>query len=100
MAYDMRISDWSSDVCSSDLATGLTGFVVTDRLLDTFASAKHLTLRSANSLDFVAGSYDLGDLRLDTRALRGLGGDVAVSGGAVELSNSYAVGRAAWWERT
>src|SRR3546814_1282701 len=21
-AYDMRISDWSSDVCSSDLATG------------------------------------------------------------------------------
>src|SRR3546814_6288213 len=23
-AYDMRISDWSSDVCSSDLAIGLT----------------------------------------------------------------------------
>src|SRR3546814_10884103 len=23
-AYEMRISDWSSDVCSSDLASGLT----------------------------------------------------------------------------
>src|SRR3546814_5167407 len=25
-AYEMRISDWSSDVCSSDLATGSLGF--------------------------------------------------------------------------
>src|SRR3546814_8253417 len=25
-AYEMRISDWSSDVCSSDLETGLCGF--------------------------------------------------------------------------
>src|SRR3546814_5293873 len=24
-AYEMRISDWSSDVCSSDLAVGLRG---------------------------------------------------------------------------
>src|SRR3546814_1570962 len=24
-AYDMRISDWSSDVCSSDLSRGCTG---------------------------------------------------------------------------
>src|SRR3546814_10695496 len=30
-AYDMRISDWSSDVCSSDLVAGLiTAVAVTD----------------------------------------------------------------------
>src|SRR3546814_9998667 len=26
-AYEMRISDWSSDVCSSDLSTAVAGFV-------------------------------------------------------------------------
>src|SRR3546814_14690486 len=25
-AYEMRISDWSSDVCSSDLGTAMVGF--------------------------------------------------------------------------
>src|SRR3546814_6292410 len=29
-AYEMRISDWSSDVCSSDLLTGRPGLVVVD----------------------------------------------------------------------
>lgn len=73
-------------------AEGLTGFVVTDGLLDTFANAKHLTLRSANSIDFVAGTYALGDLRLDTRGLKGLGGDVSLTGGDIELSNSFGSG--------
>src|SRR3546814_3107205 len=27
-AYEMRISDWSSDVCSSDLSRGSTAFMV------------------------------------------------------------------------
>src|SRR3546814_7683743 len=52
-AYEMRISDWSSDVCSSDLVNGLgyavmmmtpaaltefaTGFMLTERLADTAA---------------------------------------------------------------
>src|SRR3546814_2698469 len=26
-AYEMRISDWSSDVCSSDLSTNLPGYI-------------------------------------------------------------------------
>src|SRR3546814_4690613 len=29
-AYEMRISDWSSDVCSSDLATDSTAAAVTE----------------------------------------------------------------------
>src|SRR3546814_10514665 len=31
-AYEMRISDWSSDVCSSDLPRGMRLAVVADRL--------------------------------------------------------------------
>src|SRR3546814_3243116 len=32
-AYEMRISDWSSDVCSSDLSA-LVGFNIIDRVLN------------------------------------------------------------------
>src|SRR3546814_7311217 len=32
-AYEMRISDWSSDVCSSDLFKYLSGFVEPDAVL-------------------------------------------------------------------
>src|SRR3546814_1332686 len=35
-AYEMRISDWSSDVCSSDLLT-------VDWLIETYAHADHLS---------------------------------------------------------
>src|SRR3546814_2004245 len=49
-AYEMRISDWSSDVCSSDLRQGLveSGFVVD--LARTGLDGHHLAL---------TGSYDL-----------------------------------------
>src|SRR3546814_9426017 len=30
-AYDMRISDWSSDVCSSDLDSAVPGWLKVDR---------------------------------------------------------------------
>src|SRR3546814_6358394 len=33
-AYEMRISDWSSDVCSSDLALSLLGCLVDVREID------------------------------------------------------------------
>src|SRR3546814_6141869 len=39
-AYDMRISDWSSDVCSSDLKAGdLPGMaaLITDEMLEHYA---------------------------------------------------------------
>src|SRR3546814_10085184 len=45
-AYEMRISDWSSDVCSSDLAApalgmgpALTGWVVSSALLGSLFGA-------------------------------------------------------------
>src|SRR3546814_5907405 len=45
-AYEMRISDWSSDVCSSDLATRLSGggaVIVADEMVarDQLRLARH-----------------------------------------------------------
>src|SRR3546814_7328111 len=37
-AYEMRISDWSSDVCSSDLFTGtVTGYTISDVKYNCFS---------------------------------------------------------------
>src|SRR3546814_4765568 len=35
-AYEMRISDWSSDVCSSDLTDAAAPRAVADRVFDAF----------------------------------------------------------------
>src|SRR3546814_5530139 len=40
-AYEMRISDWSSDVCSSDLAAG-KALLQADHLLAALAFNRHL----------------------------------------------------------
>src|SRR3546814_10384269 len=49
-AYEMRISDWSSDVCSSDL------FDATENTLAAYAQAKYaVDLSSSISLDGVVG---------------------------------------------
>src|SRR3546814_18718957 len=38
-AYDMRITDWSTDLCSSDLRTSTADFIVIDVLLPAFVNA-------------------------------------------------------------
>src|SRR3546814_3383939 len=45
-AYEMRISDWSSDVCSSDLDTGDTATLATAQ--DYADTGDAATLQSAN----------------------------------------------------
>src|SRR3546814_15265796 len=47
-AYEMRISDWSSDVCSSDLAFGEMGYAFDlDRAqIEPFANLAHVRVRS------------------------------------------------------
>src|SRR3546814_7927746 len=50
-AYDMRISDWSSDVCSSDLLFGMSGFGVGFGLR-----------RTASGGDLLCPSFALSDL--------------------------------------
>src|SRR3546814_5268960 len=52
-AYEMRISDWSSDVCSSDLLPALNGAIMETMRLYPIAVAQ---IRTANK-DFVFGGH-------------------------------------------
>src|SRR3546814_5304605 len=62
-AYEMRISDWSSDVCSSDLiealpATWLSGFGLRDDMSDTLViaiSQSGTTTDTNRTVDLVRG---------------------------------------------
>src|SRR3546814_5560823 len=55
-AYEMRISDWSSDVCSSDLVKTLAG------VRDVALGGKHsLILKTDDSL-WACGSNEFGQL--------------------------------------
>src|SRR3546814_11558801 len=62
-AYEMRISDWSSDVCSSDLiealpATELSGFGLRDDMSDTLViaiSQSGTTTDTNRTVDLVRG---------------------------------------------
>src|SRR3546814_9894230 len=47
-AYEMRISDWSSDVCSSDLLSRLHEGEVTKRKLASFRSLQEEITRDKN----------------------------------------------------
>src|SRR3546814_8885915 len=44
-AYELRISDWSSDVCSSDLINPEWGLIVTRRGSYTFVKTAETTIR-------------------------------------------------------
>src|SRR3546814_6122844 len=58
-AYEMRISDWSSDVCSSDLYADnrtLGGFILIDKLTNATVGAGmlHFSLRRAQNVHWQA----------------------------------------------
>src|SRR3546814_9230941 len=69
-AYEMRISDWSSDVCSSDLASMLTNMAKHLQRLD-FSSLTQLT-RSMQAIDALMNQAEgiAFDLALTETALR------------------------------
>src|SRR3546814_8617484 len=53
-AYEMRISDWSSDVCSSDLALNLDlsyFFISDDNSTDEFGSREEVTFGVASRIN-------------------------------------------------
>src|SRR3546814_972097 len=52
-AYEMRISDWSSDVCSSDLGGCLYASLLS--MSSTTTGADSVVKRAAAKLDVVAG---------------------------------------------
>src|SRR3546814_9821129 len=50
-AYEMRISDWSSDVCSSDLAAGRVPVIAECGSNDTVAALEHMQAAQAAGAD-------------------------------------------------
>src|SRR3546814_19104534 len=72
-AYEMRISDWSSDVCSSDLhVVGMTQFAVADtgRLQHAGAGAQHV-LAAALVLEDHPAARHVDHLELELVAVPG-----------------------------
>src|SRR3546814_3409292 len=85
-AYEMRISDWSSDVCSSDLRNAFT----VDCLIDSTCLPAPVRIPRAESVHvMVADVDDLGEW------LRSLGGEIHVSPEfeGVERSEERRVGK-------
>src|SRR3546814_4560630 len=77
-AYEMRISDWSSDVCSSDLGScvrgrGLTGAPLTMDGMDNVALDPALHARFAG-IDRLYGTGALSRLATSRVAVVGMGG--------------------------
>src|SRR3546814_11261627 len=70
-AYEMRISDWSSDVCSSDLGTGMDVHQPLARPRDVeqrVATGGHLAEPGADHDQQVAVAHPGGQLRVDADA--------------------------------
>src|SRR3546814_5849899 len=95
-AYEMRISDWSSDVCSSDLALGFTKVkVVEDVALNSWTQVNtDVTGRYA----IFAGEYGESN---DYIKLSGIEGEVieVPEPGTLALIGTGQLGRAPCWER-
>src|SRR3546814_7885172 len=64
-AYEMRISDWSSDVCSSDLQHELRFFLVVFQIA-FFAADLHLVQRRLRNIH-IAALDQLGHLAVQQR---------------------------------
>src|SRR3546814_4560583 len=56
-AYEMRISDWSSDVCSSDLMMRLSARLASDR---SGTSAVEMAMATPLLLVLLIGTFELG----------------------------------------
>src|SRR3546814_20338578 len=65
-AYEMRISDWSSDVCSSDLLVN----VPWDQALDIVLRARGLDKRRDGNVLWVAPQKELADYELAVNQAR------------------------------
>src|SRR3546814_4488311 len=90
-AYEMRISDWSSDVCSSDLhrrpVPVLHGH---DLAMKIRRHAAHVVVAGRNDGDRLLGHVDAGE---DTRRLRDAGQPFVDHGGVEMRSEERRVGK-------
>src|SRR3546814_5331827 len=88
-AYELRISDWSSDVCSSDLVNGAARLLLDDdrprfARLERGEAMFHVVHKDADPFVVEAGSAQFVDLGTAFNVVRGAGRTaVAVSEGIV-----------------
>src|SRR3546814_1366597 len=88
-AYEMRISDWSSDVCSSDLARGWDRAIRLKTLADQFGTSAqqvNLMLRATEDVSTQMKSSITVEQRFREQML--------VSGQSVDRLTSAQIGRA------
>src|SRR3546814_6179794 len=60
-AYELRISDWSSDVCSSDLAMSDNPKTPLDHVNDTLSQLKEMRHYSGNNVEALTAAWLLFD---------------------------------------
>src|SRR3546814_19477277 len=97
-AYEVRISDWSSDVCSSDLAANATALTIAPRALTVTADALSRIYGDTNpALTFaitegmlVNGDALSGDLATNATAASNIGA-YAITQGSLAASSNYAL---------
>src|SRR3546814_2576851 len=77
-AYEMRISDWSSDVCSSDLLAGERGHGVLQGALQALGVAVGQHVDVDGDVHAVAVGVEHAGRRLDGLALHHVGHHLAV----------------------
>src|SRR3546814_5749036 len=66
----MRISDWSSDVCSSDLSQHVGGFVLTEHRLDETVPIHNGAMKDRTFIEWDKDDIDaLGLMKVDVLAL-------------------------------
>src|SRR3546814_5189573 len=92
-AYEMRISDWSSDVCSSDLAGGMHLDLRVDDLLGLDHHLPFLLGRAVVQEDVDMGNDVEGDLLGELLRAHLLSRDIDALGLAPERSEERRVGK-------
>src|SRR3546814_8538534 len=92
-AYEMRISDWSSDVFSSDLAVLVEGGTQAGQRLDGGLAADALVGVEDHRVALALRDLDLDDLVVEQTVLRGAGRTLVRLGGDLVLRLAGEPGR-------
>src|SRR3546814_9255586 len=91
-AYEMRISDWSSDVCSSDLRSVRAAAIGERQLLQEDFRRREVGDRKGHAEDAIAEPAELGRIarhELDDRVVTDLKGAAPVAPGGRNLNAAH-----------